>query len=360
MRAQRLVLSAIITACLLGVCREASAIPAFARKEGVPCSYCHYRFNRLNQAGLDYYRKGFRTKVEPASSHAPIKEDFGNYFSGEGRTDLNKRTDRNYSTNARITLFGGGEVSPYLSFLVETTVAPADFQELADLFIGYTVGQDDKFAFIRGGQLLPFLLVDNPFEIAADRDPVFPRDRRVGASAGYSYGKVWGELVAGTSASAAGVSTGNNVDVVANGQYIANDKGTSFGGYYWHGNFNNTPTLADPYDRGGVVGNFNEFSPFLIAAGFSAGKGDSGGGGTTKTNGGFVQGEYVFSDKFSALLHYVRVDPDTALAGDKKNIYTAGVFIWPAGNVTLIGQLVATNQFGATDKAFRISARFIY
>ena len=46
--------SLLLLGLLLLIPDEAAAIPAWAGKEGVGCAYCHYRFNRLNQTGLDY------------------------------------------------------------------------------------------------------------------------------------------------------------------------------------------------------------------------------------------------------------------------------------------------------------------
>lgn len=341
---------------------EASAIPAWSRKEGAPCFTCHYRFNRLNQTGLDYYRQGFRVQAQPSHSTQQLKPNLSDYFSVLGRVDISKRDDRDYTTDFRATLYGGGEVSSHWSFLGETTLNPPSHQEIADLFLGYSIGTKDQYLFMRAGQLLPFLTVDNPFEVAADRDPAFPRDRHVGASAGYYWNKLWGEIVVFQSASINDAPSRNKVDFVANGQYIFTSNGTSLGGYVWEGNVNVDALNTDPYKRYGFVGNFNEIAKgkLLLAAGFTTGKGDSGGGGSTKTQAFFGQGEYVFSERFSALLHVVRADPDTDVSDNSKTICTASAFWWPTDSVNVIGRFIGANQFGSTDKQWTLSLRFMY
>ena len=150
-------------------------------------------------------------------------------------------------------LYGGGEVSTHWSFLAETTVNPPDRQEVADLYLGYTLASKehkDRYLFVRGGQLLPALMtLDNPWETAADRDPAFARERRIGAAVGYNYEKVWAEV---SVVQPAGATSRHKVDVVGNGQYVFNDKGSSLGGYYWDGNFNKTATASDKFQRYGV------------------------------------------------------------------------------------------------------------
>ena len=42
------------------VAMPASAIPAFARKEGQSCGFCHTAYPKLNEAGRSYKQNGFR------------------------------------------------------------------------------------------------------------------------------------------------------------------------------------------------------------------------------------------------------------------------------------------------------------
>lgn len=349
-----------IVVLLLGA-QTASAIPAFARREGVPCGTCHYRANRLNQIGLDYYRQGFRFAVAPPAKEAKaeaVKTDsFGNYFTIQGILDYKKNEKKAYTTSNKVTLFGAGALNEKWSFLAETTVNPADAQEVADLFIGYTTGGESHYAFLRAGQMLPLMLVDNPLEIANDHSAAFPRDRRQGAAAGYNFGKMW---IEGTLVAPAGTSTRNNVDAVVNGQYIFTGNGSSLGAYAWAGKFNQDSKTSDDYNRVGVVGNFNELKKLLIAVGYSGGKGDSGGGGNAKTKGVFAQAEYLFSDRTTVFLHVLRADPNTSISGDSQTTYTASLNYWPYEAVALAAQLTSDRVASKTDNGVRLRLRLMF
>ena len=52
--------SLVTLAVLLAGADPASAIPAFARREGQPCTFCHSAFPKLNTTGMEYKSNGFR------------------------------------------------------------------------------------------------------------------------------------------------------------------------------------------------------------------------------------------------------------------------------------------------------------
>jgi hypothetical protein len=56
----------------------AQAIPAFARREGMPCQMCHFRLPELNKDGHDYARRGLRE--EPPGAMGSMK--------GSGKTEM--------------------------------------------------------------------------------------------------------------------------------------------------------------------------------------------------------------------------------------------------------------------------------
>ena len=351
---------ATIVVLLLGAA-TASAIPAFSRREAVPCSTCHHRANRLNQIGLNYYRQGFRFAVAVPAKEAKVEatkiDSFGNYFTIQGILDYKKKENNAYTTSNKITLFGGGALNEKWSFLGETTVNPPDAQEVADLFIGYTTGTESQYAFLRAGQMLPLMLVDNPLEIANDHSAAFPRDRRQGAAAGYNFGKAW---IEGTLVAPAGASTRNNVDAVVNGQYIFTGNGSTLGAYAWTGKFNQDSKTSDDYNRVGVVANFNELKKLLIAVGYSGGKGDSGSGGNAKTKGAFAQAEYLFSDRTTLFLHVLKADSNTSISGDSQTTYTASLNYWPYEAVALAAQLTSDRLASKTENAFRLRLRLMF
>lgn len=357
-------LSLLFILVALWVAAPAHAISAFSRKEGIPCSGCHIRANRMNQTGLDYYRRGFRMSLAPAEATKESEEaktKLGNYVSIQGVLDFTKPEHSAYKTSNKIALFGAGEVTPKFSFLAETTINPPDKQEVADLFVGYTTGTDDRYTFLRAGQMLPLITVDNPFEIANDRGATaFPRDRRQGVSAGYNVGKLWVEGLAVSSAYGGEGNSRDKIDLVANGQYTFTGDGTSVGGYYWAGNFNPSKSTTETYDRAGIVANYNEIKNVFLTAGYSMGKGDSASGGELDTSGVFAQAEYLFNDRWSGFVHAVKGDPNTDAGRDDFTTYTAAVNFWPTDAVTIQTTLTSEVTDADTHNAIRVRLRLMF
>lgn len=61
---RRVLLSVAAGACLLGTASDASAIPAFARRYGVACDYCHQGYPKLNPMGQRFDERGLRMAQE--------------------------------------------------------------------------------------------------------------------------------------------------------------------------------------------------------------------------------------------------------------------------------------------------------
>ena len=219
---------------------------------------------------------------------------------------------------------------------------------------------------------------ENTWEFANDASAAFARDRRVGVSAGYNYGKVWGEIAA---VKPAGDSTRNRVDAIADAQYIFTSAGSSLGAYYWNGYFNKdatsahfelnpntgnidriaaTPATKDKYTRYGAVGQFNEIKNLLFSAGYSAGKGDSSAGGTKKVRGIFGQAEYLIFDKASVLFNVVNDDPDTSVSGDKTTTYTAAAYYWLSKYASVDARYVYKDLPVGNDNQVRLRVRFMF
>ena len=347
-----------LTALLLGLAAVGTplhALPSYGRADGISCTVCHIRPDRLSQIGLDYYRTGFRSEVKAVGSTLPIRAKLTDYVSAQAVLNWRKDQSANYTTSNQLTLYGSGALGGNFSFLVESTVNPPDAQEIADLYFGYTAGNKDNYQFLRIGQMLPLLAVDNPYEVAADRDPVFARDRRQGISYGYNYGRFWLE---GLGLSSAGVTTRNKVDAVINGQYLFDDEGTSLGFLYWDGYYSPTANHSDKYRRVELVGNYNGIKNLYLTAGYSDATGDSSAGGTAKSQGWFGSAEYAFAEKFTFAVHAVDVNPEV---GTGKGIYTFTLNYWPHQNVALRLQLVQTEpDKGASKTSVRARVRIMF
>lgn len=333
----------------------AYALPAYARADGISCIVCHVRADRLNSVGLDYYQKGFRSEVKAAGSTMPVRTNLGAFLSGQGQLNWRKDQGKDYTTSNQITLYGTGALGGNFSFLAETTVNPPDAQEVADLYLGYTSGTKNNYQFLRLGQMLPLIAVDNPYEVAADRDPVFVRDRRQGISYGYNYGRFW---VEGLALSSAGPKTGNKADWVLNGQYLFDDEGTSLGFLYWDGSYNSDSGLSDKFRRLELLGNYNGIKNTYLTAGYSTATGDSGAGGEDKSKGWFGQAEYAITDQWTFLVHAIDVNPDK---GDGKAVWTFSLNYWPHQNVALRLQLVETKpDSGPSRSSVRARVRIMF
>ena len=209
--------------------------------------------------------------------------------------------------------------------------------------------------YVSAQAMLPLLAVDNPYEVAAGRDPVFARDRRQGISYGYNYGRFWLE---GLGLSSVGVTTRNKVDAVINGQYLFDDEGTSLGFLYWDGYYSPTANHSDKYRRVELVGNYNGIKNLYLTAGYSDATGDSSAGGTAKSQGWFGSAEYAFAEKFTFAVHAVDVNPEV---GTGKGIYTFTLNYWPHQNVALRLQLVQTEpDKGAGKTSVRARVRIMF
>ena len=372
----------LLMAAVFVVPEDANALSAFARKEGVPCGTCHYRINRLNQVGLNYMRQGFTFNVGDTKAPEPKLEETGKYFSVLANIDVYKKNQgADYTSSvSNVTLYGGGALGSDFSFLLETTVAPSDAQEVADAYLQYTPGNDDKYAFIRAGRMLPMLFqAENTWEFANDRSTAFVRDRRIGVAAGYNFGKAWAELAALTPG---GGSTNNKVDFVANAQYIFTPTGSSLGAYYWNGNvylnatdpyyvlnpgtgtidrIPGTPATSDRFSRYGVVGQYNQIDNLLLSAGYSQGKGDSSAGGDQKIQGLFGQVEYNLFDRASVLLNVVGEKPDTSASNVRTTTYTLAGYYWLAKYASVDLRYVYQALPDARhDSQVKLRVRFMY
>ena len=344
---------------------KAYATAAFARKEGVSCGGCHYRINRPNQAGLDYMRQGFTLNVGEGKMPKLAAEEFGKYFSIYGQSSASKQKGKDYTTSDKIKLYGGGYLESNFSFFMETTLNPPASQEVADLYAQYTLGNEDRYGFMRVGQFLPMLFSgENTWEFANDVSAAFARDRRKGLAAGYNYGKGWGEIAVVAST---GDTTGNRVDVVPNIQYIFTDNGSSLGTYYWNGYYNTDSNndgkadSRDSYKRYGLVGQFNEIEKLLLSAGYSAGRGDSSAGGKKKISGLFAQAEYLFSDKLTVLLNVVDDEPDTSVSRDRTTAYKTAIYYWFSQYVSGdIAYVYKDLQAGGNDSSVSTKLRLMF
>jgi hypothetical protein len=96
------IVAGVALVCLFSA--GAQAVPAFARKTGMPCVSCHFGgTNRLTKTGLDFLVRGHR-----------MKDDEG---IKDGGKDLNLMHYLSFASKVRFT---ANNAAPYNSFDVES------------------------------------------------------------------------------------------------------------------------------------------------------------------------------------------------------------------------------------------------
>ena len=189
-RLKLLLLSIVILACLVLTGRNASAMPMFARKLGVPCETCHTTIPALNETGYKFRAAGFRL---PELIGKPEEEKFalGNYFSGriQARYDTQAtnqpngapvanlvngapgpRTTTNTFSFNEATLYPlTGSWAKYFGSLAELSLSPEDFFEIENAYVRFVRGNEKRFFTGRAGIFHPwegFGASDRPYSNA--------------------------------------------------------------------------------------------------------------------------------------------------------------------------------------------------
>ena len=342
--------------------QPASALPSWARRYDINCQSCHVRINRLNLMGLKMYRLGMRNAHDDTQT-----KNFGDYYNFKVQVDAKGRTDNQGEKSKavpafepQVTLYGGGALSPEFSFLFESAISPEGSLELADIYAQYT-SKTDNFWTVRFGQFLPWLMVDNPVEVAADRGAPFPRERRYGVEIGGVRGEqLYGAVAAVQSSDPHGVGRADRYDYVANGEYVFDKEGSSLGAFGWIGQYYRDATLAmDDYQRYGVIGNLNR-SKLLVTGGFSAGKGNSANGDRPKTIGFFGNLDFLLRPTLDPTLNVTWFDPNTDASDDEETVATASLNWWAAENISLRPQLIVDHTKALTQYRYAFRAVLIF
>jgi len=132
----------LATFILLGSVRNALAIPAFARKYGLPCSACHEGWPKLNSFGQTFKDNGYQlmndrdAPIYQNASYWPVAmritphwhyESVGNTTvdaSGGGTTEQTVKTSGFDLTG--IDILAAGTLAKNISFLLVPSIDPGD------------------------------------------------------------------------------------------------------------------------------------------------------------------------------------------------------------------------------------------
>ena len=382
---RKLVLIGLVAASLWILMSPASAMPMFARKEGLSCNACHTPFPRLNKFGYEYRAAGFRLPDTIGQKEEKKTINVGDYLSARIKTDIQwaRSDDEKAGTTTNMTDFEFKEVTFYPitgSFLgnwaseVELSFPPGEDVETENAYMKRTslVGKQGGFWTARLGVFHPFEgygASDRPIGLAR---PLIQTTKPTGSPF-----KVWGFDQSGlelgysqkdtrvTATVFNGLSpddepnqtkdTDNAKDLqIFVNQFLGKEKGgiaPAISAYYYRGKAEVTGG-NDLFDRWALYANVplatgRKGSILEILGGYAQGK-DELPGGTFHNRGGFAELRMPLRPDLWGTVRYDAFDPRTSAVHNDINAVTAGVNWQMAEWVQLLGEYQhKTTQEGA-------------
>jgi hypothetical protein len=169
-----------LLAAILGVVsapRQATAMPNFARKLGVPCETCHSTIPRLNETGYKFRAAGFRLP-EMIGKAEEQKFELGDYFAARAQARFDTQITNQPNGAAVANVLGGvagprtktnafsfmeftlypltGAWGKHIGSLAELSVSPEDVFEIENAYLRFTFGNEKKFFTSRVGIFHPW------------------------------------------------------------------------------------------------------------------------------------------------------------------------------------------------------------
>lgn len=384
--------------------RAADAVPAFARREGVPCQMCHFRPPELNADGWAYLRRGLReeppdkggeamgggamgggamaaTGVPAAATPRPLGEalplQWANYLSIMGHhLYVLQRGERPTFDAGVLDLWVGGPLNRHLSGLANPSF---DIQnggsDVGQGYGQYITHWGPRFGSARLGQVLPFaILLNGGDPQMALSTPVMlatpggsgsnwtPDSFVRGLELGYVeigrwnlYGGVGQPDIQAGDPPFGGRSRRlrqgqaadppeKHTDYYASADYLFTPEGDSvtlFG--YWGSAWLSDAAPSRSFHRIGAFGNV--YLPQIkLTGGYLTGTDEAADGRNLDAPGFFLQAEGLISDRWAAYGRYDWFRRDLAAGGSQRiSGPTAGVTWWAETQVrlTLEGQLLS-------------------
>ena len=301
----------------------AGAIPAWSRRYGVACSYCHaYPSLQLTGTGVDFFRRGHRTEKDT------FDKDLTHQLSAH--VEWEYKVEQGQSTKFETPTFhlhGGGALSTIFSVYADATIN----EELEAAYLQATKEWGgNSYVTARAGKISPTIVRNYGNGLMASAsapliltdtilgsNPFSPARGSFGANVAGAWkrlfiegGVVNGEDVVGQAA------VRNHKDVYATGEVSLPDGLSGVGLYYYRGGYD----LGDPaqglffdrYDRKGVFANFTR-DGFRVAGAYLYGK-----DGIETFSDSKIRGYYVQTDVHPVawLVPFVRYDEVKTETGD--------------------------------------------
>lgn len=350
------------------------AMPMFARKTGMDCSFCHAPIPRLTQAGYEFRAAGFRY---PSDIGQPEKNAYNvnDYFSTGVTTDLtwNHTKDKQAGTTATSTDFPYRELTAYpmtgsweanWASLVELSFPPGEEAETENAYVKHTSGTAEQFVTVRAGVFHPFEgygASDRPIGLSR---PLFQTSKATGSPF-----KIWGFDQSGIEVGVTSKETratftlfnglgpagepnqsgdtDNAKDIQIFANHMLGDEGAAASAYYYRGSAE-VSGGRDKFHRVALYGNAPLGDKGLEAlAGYGTGK-DGLPGGSVKSRGFFLEVRQQLREKVYGTLRYDTFDPSTSASHNNANALTVGVNCRLGDHVYAVGECQhKTTQQGA-------------
>jgi hypothetical protein len=407
-----LVLGAVTTAILENA-PTAEAMPMFARKLGVPCSFCHSTIPRLNEIGFKFRSAGWRL---PANIGKPEEKDFqlGDYFSGriQARYDGSRTkigpvvSHRSQFTFHELTLYPvTGSFAKYYASLVELSFLPAESAEVENAYIRLDKGTDERWVQARFGIFHPFEgfgASDRPLSISRPFLQTNPANfnqntfftpwgfDEAGGEVGFDYQRtsvratVFNGLTlteengifsaaaaqGGVLRKAAGLPAANTPDFQVFANQILHSDGGNLSAYYYHGNLDlpisgsTANVFRNKFDRVAFYAGYPVVPKLHVLGGYLYGRDDTFTGDRFASRGAFLEIDSPIHEYVTPGVRYDWFDPATSRSNNDVRGTTAFVNIPLQNGFQLIGEYQHRNtrrgaQPDRNDDAFQLRLIFI-
>lgn len=356
--------------------RPAQAIPAFARREGIPCQMCHFRMPELNEAGRAYMRRGLReesratgesaspaNEVEPLG--APLNINLANYVTVMGAHTFTAEKHERASFNAGdIDLWFAGPFDPHWSALADIGFSIDDGGSSVDLGYGqYNTRWSEKFNSARFGQVLPFAISFNQggpsmslsqpvvLSTALTSSAWTPTSNLRGVEVGAVNSPNWNAYLGAGQPQVdelGALGFKKHTDIFASAEKLfCKGNSVSLYGYWGHAWFSG---MADdePFHRLGILGN-GYWPKTKGVAGYVTGRDRGASGADLDNSGYFLLGERLISDRWAAYARYDHMCLDLDGGGSITIDGPAlGVSWWVASPIRLTSELQFLKTTGSS------------
>ena len=387
MKLATLCLTLLLLAAALSILSvgTSQALPAFARREGVKCQMCHLRLPELNEDGHSYIRRGLReepamgatmgatmggggampgmamgsgdaAKPPAASSDHALGEalplEWQNYLTLMGHHMLSAH--RHAKTDLQeggVDLWAGGPLDTHWSALANLAIdIPSGALDVEQAYAQYNTSWTPRFQSVRVGQLLPLAILFNGGGVAmplsaplvlempsSERNPWTPTTLIRGVELGAVDLPHWNAYVGAGQPrieSADGITP--HTDVYASAEVLIGKQGDAVSAFGYKGSAIAVPGQpALDFQRAMVFA--NAYGPREKAVlGLLWGTDSPEGEKHLGISGGFLLGEYLFTDRWAGYARYDRSRREVAGADPEvTDGPTFGVSCWAQTHVRI-------------------------